>query len=547
MSIGQIKQDQDVLHTSSAVIDAGDRPSISNEPKNARKDLVTTRYLEELNFREASPDKAFFDGAGLRELDPDLVTLNPDSTENPRNWSRKAKWVTTALTGGYCFLPTFSSTIFAPALLLVMADLGIKNPTLGAAQISIFVFAFSLGPLFAAPLSEIYGRTIVVSLGNVAFIAFSLGAGFAQNAVQLAVCRFFAGVGGSGGLAVFGGVLADIWDLEERTKASALMSTLLILGPVVGPACGGWISERASWRWTCWVPATAAAFLQVAALLYMRESYAPVLLERKLLKNRRLRPQRELYTVMDLRLGSVPRKGAGSLISSAIRPVMYLLVDPVLFLLSLYFSSVFGEVYLLIVTFPEIFGEGYGHSAGIVGVDLLAQGVGNMIGLVVTVKAHGIIYKRQTRPDHIYNPESRLVPAFPGALLLVAGLFLYGFSALKYHFIVPLVGFVVFAAGAMNIFMAIQLYIVDCFAYPASAVATCKLYISRLKMLYMLSSRIFPLFGSRLFETLGVDWGAGLLAFLSLGLGVPFLPLIYLYGKKLREIGKRNMQNIVSH
>lgn len=41
------------------------------------------------------------------------------------------------------------------------------------------------------------------------------------------MCRFFAGVGGSGGLAVFGGVLADIWDLKERAKASALMSTLL--------------------------------------------------------------------------------------------------------------------------------------------------------------------------------------------------------------------------------------------------------------------------------------------------------------------------------
>ncbi|KAG5288726.1 MFS membrane transporter [Histoplasma capsulatum G186AR] len=420
-----------------------------------------------------------------------------------------------------------------------MADLGIKNPTLGAIQISIFVLAFALGPIFAAPLSEIYGRTMIVRTCNILFIAFSIGSGFAQNAAQLAVCRFFAGVGGSGGLAVFGGVLADIWDLKERAKASALMSTLLILGPVVGPACGGWISERASWRWTCWVPAMAAAALEIISLIHMKESYIPILLERKLQRNKRLHPDMDLYTVVELLLDLSTRR-AGSFISSAIRPVIYLLVDPVLFLLSLYFAFVFGEVYLLIVTFPDIFGDGYGHSAGFVGIDLLAQGVGNILGLIATVKAHGIIYERQTRPDKRYNPESRLVPAFPGALLIVAGLFLYGFSALKYHFIVPLVGFVIFAAGAMNIFLAIQLYIVDCFAFPASAVAS-------LSFLRFVFAGVFPLFGPRLFQTLGVDWGTGLLAFLSLGLGLPFLPLIYIFGKKLREIGKYNMRKITSH
>lgn len=46
------------------------------------------------------------------------------------------------------------------------------------------------------------------------------------------MCRFFAGVGGSGGLAVFGGVLADIWGLKERAKASALMSTLLCVSNI---------------------------------------------------------------------------------------------------------------------------------------------------------------------------------------------------------------------------------------------------------------------------------------------------------------------------
>ncbi|OAX84745.1 hypothetical protein ACJ72_00884 [Emergomyces africanus] len=374
MSIDSRKENRDSLQIPGATLEAGVSLNLSNDSNISRRKLVAIRYQEELKLREASPDKIFYDGVNLRELDPNLITLSPDSKENPRNWTQRAKWTTTTLMGGYCFLPPFASTIFAPALLLVMADLEIENPTLGAMQISIFVLAFALGPIFAAPLSESYGRTIIVRTCNILFIAFSLGSGFAQNAAQLAVCRFFAGVGGSGGLAVFGGVVADIWGLEERAKASALMSTLLILGPVIGPACGGWISERASWRWTCWVPAMAAAALEITSLLYMKESYIPVLLERKLLKSKRLHPENDLYTVIELRADRVSTKRTGSLISSAIRPVIYLLVDPVLFLLSLYFAFVFGEVYLLIVTFPEIFGSGYGHSAGFVGIDLLAQG-----------------------------------------------------------------------------------------------------------------------------------------------------------------------------
>ena len=37
---------------------------------------------------------------------------------------------------------------------------------------------------------------------------------------------------------------------------------------------------------------------------------------------------------------------------------------------------------------------------------------------------------------------------------------------------------------------------------------------------------VFPLFGSKLFTKLGIDWGMGLLAFLLLGIGIPFIPLV---------------------
>jgi len=108
-----------------------------------------------------------------------------------------------------------------------MNDLGVTDSTVGALQVSIFLFALAIGPLVLAPLSERYGRAAIIHFGNLVFVAFSLGGGFSQTAVQFSVCRFFAGLGGSAAIAVVGGFVSDVWDLAARPKASGLV----MLGP----------------------------------------------------------------------------------------------------------------------------------------------------------------------------------------------------------------------------------------------------------------------------------------------------------------------------
>ena len=86
--------------------------------------------------------------------------------------------------------------------------------------------------------------------------------------------------------------------------------------------------------------------------------------------------------------------------------------------------------------------------------------------------------------------------------------------------------------------------------------------VSALRFLFV---GAFPLFGLKLFEKLGVDWGIALLAFLVLGLGLPLLLLVsmtlslscteedilvmpmqlYLFGPKLRKLGAERMDKFV--
>ncbi|RSL78424.1 hypothetical protein CEP51_008217 [Fusarium floridanum] len=454
--------------------------------KPSPRSEVTAKYNQNAEQRAKEPDYIFYGGDDLRDLDP-------DTQQHPR-------WTVTLLVGAYCFLAPFTSTIFAPSLSSVMADTNETDPAKAALHIAMFLIAFAVAPIFLAPLSEI----------------------------------FFAGMGGSAALAIMGGVLSDIWNLEERGAASGALGTAIVMGPVLGPVCGGWMSQRASWRWTCWVPAIAAVVVEVVSIFSMDESYAPTLLKRELKRQKQQRPDAKLYTVLDL--NSNDSKAAMSLFESASRPIMYLLLDPALLLLSIYYGFVFGVLYLVIVTFQRVFGEGYGHSPGIVGVDMCSEGIGAVLGMVGTTKLLGVIYRRQIKSES-YKTESRLISAFAGALLVGTGLLIYGFTALKAHFIVPLIGVVLFSSGMTNAYLAIQLYIIDSYEYSASAIAG-------LSVLRCLFAGVFPLFGDQIFDSLGVNWGVGLLALLSLGLGLPFLPLIYVYGPRLRDVGKRNRRRV---
>lgn len=104
------------------------------------------------------------------------------------------------------------------------------------------------------------------------------------------------------------------------------------------------------------------------------------------------------------------------------------MVDPVLFLLTLFFAFVFGELYLLIVTvcysnsrsltlsqffllvqLSKVFDEGNGHSTGMVGVDMLSRGIGCAIGLVSTMKRLDLAHKQQTKKTRKHKPETRYV------------------------------------------------------------------------------------------------------------------------------------------
>lgn len=90
----------------------------------------------------------------------------------------------------------------APALNAIQQDLHFKSPLLGILSLSVFILGTAVVPLFTAPLSEVFGRTLVLQSTNILYIIFNTLCGVAKTQNQLIVFRFLAGLGGAGPFAV---------------------------------------------------------------------------------------------------------------------------------------------------------------------------------------------------------------------------------------------------------------------------------------------------------------------------------------------------------
>ena len=210
-----------------------------------------------------------------------------------------------------------------------------------------------------------------------------------------------------------------------------------------------------------------------------------------------------------------------------IRPIKLLLFSPIVILPCVAVAIMFGYFYLLITTFSTVFSKQYGFSTGMVGVSYLGIGVGNIIGLALFANISDRYLERKQKLCEM-KPEHRLGIVVFGGPLVAVGLFCYGWSAqAQVHWIVPILGTVLFGMGFMTFMMPISTYLIDSFTvYAASA-------ISANILLRSIVGAVLPLIADQLYRRLGLGWGNSLLAFVALST-CP-LPWLFLkYGERLR-------------
>ncbi|KAJ7364851.1 MFS polyamine transporter [Mycena albidolilacea] len=459
----------------------------------------------------------------------------PDDPLNPKNWSRNKKWAATLVVSAFTLISPVSSSMIAPASTQVAERFGITNDVVIGLVTSIFILAYAIGPLFLGPLSEIFGRNRIIQGANLWYLVWNLGCGFAQNTGQLLAFRFLSGLGGSAPLAIGGGVLGDIWDAEERGQALAIYSLAPLLGPVVGPMCGAFIAEKSTWRWVFWSTSIVDVGIQILGILYLRESYAPFLLEQKTNQIRKsLDAEKGPVRHVRSKFGDEDRTWQRIMITALTRPFVLFYNEPIVQVLGIYMAFIYGLFYLFITSMPLMFQGTYGESVGVSGINYLALGVGVTGASQINARLMDYIFRRlKEKNGGDGRPEYRIPSMVPGTLALPVGLLLTGWTVqAKVHWIVPDIGIALVGAGTILNFQSIQIYIVDAFAlYAASALAA----VGCLRAIFGFA---FPLFAKQMYEKLGYGKGDTVLAVISIVIGCPSPWLLWTYGRQLRMRSK---------
>ena len=117
-----------------------------------------------------------------------------------------------------------------------------------------------------------FGRKRVLMVAITGFTVASVLCGIAQSLFQIVAFRLLQGMFGAALVPIAQSVLLDIYTPEERGSAMALFGVSVMVGPVLGPVIGGWLTDHFSWRWVFYinVPIGALAFAGIS--LYMRET-----------------------------------------------------------------------------------------------------------------------------------------------------------------------------------------------------------------------------------------------------------------------------------
>ncbi|KAK9449610.1 major facilitator superfamily domain-containing protein [Limtongia smithiae] len=455
-----------------------------------------------------------------------LVSFDGDDDPDcPLNWSFTRKCFTTFLYAACTFGPQFSSSVYGPTVdeISEKYNVGQEVATLG---VSLFILGVGFGPMLFAPVSEAFGRKIGCLVPFFISGLFAIGAATASNIETVIIMRFFQGLFGGAPVSNSGGVLGDIW--RPAARATALVFYAFVVGgstttsPIVGAALD--TTGPDGWRWSQYLCGIYAFVVSIAAGIFVKETYHPVILAQKA-KRLRLTTRNWAYHAQHDEWEFTFEE----ILTKHLRRPFAMLGTPIVICMCTYAAFAFGILYFGTIAMPIAFEDLRGWSP------LLARlpGIGLFLGIVFG--GCSIIYAgRRYTAAVVANggkavPEERLIVMRYTTFCMPVGLFIFGWTAdAKYPWIAPVIGITIMSIGFFTVFQGCLNYLVDSFStYAASAIATTTFTRSCF-------AAAFPLFGRIMFNNLTVPWGASLLGFVSLGM-VPIPFLFYKYGPYIRS------------
>jgi multidrug resistance protein len=335
----------------------------------------------------------------------------------------------------------FCDTIYLPSLGTIERDLQ-TSATLVAISISIYLFMNGLFSMVWGPLSDRFGRKLVLLVALAFFVVVSIVCIFAPNIIVLIVFRAIQGAAVSATLVVGQGTVADIYSAEHRGWYTGIFFVPFLVGPVIGPLIGGALSAKFGWRST-FVLLTCFSFLILLGILFLLEE------TQQYIAMQRFERQHPGKRIKDDDRQERPHFQKPWL---ALRFLIDMATIPYIAVATTTFAGLFTSLALFGSYLAE---EPYKKDETIIGVLFVPTGVVMLVGSLLG----GWLSDKASLYFTSSCPEGRLVPGMIFSVLTPIGLMIYGWA---FHYRVHLAGGII---GQMVLSFGQSVYQPTVFAY----------------------------------------------------------------------------------
>ncbi|GLI77574.1 hypothetical protein PoHVEF18_005865 [Penicillium ochrochloron] len=352
-------------------------------------------------------------------------------------FDKRQKWLIVFIVSFAATFSGFASNIYFPALPTIADGLNVSLELVNLTVTSYLIFQ-DIAPSFWGPVSDVKGRRIAYACTFVVFLGACIGLAETKNYATLIVLRCLQSTGSASTIAIGSGVIGDITTRADRGGFMGIFQAGLLVPVAVGPVIGGAIA-------------------------------AP------------------------------PQLGARKQID-VLGPFKILITKhacPIIVFLAIYYA-----VWQMSITaMSSLFKTRYGLTEIQIGLTFIANGVGSMVGTLITSKALDFDYRKvkasfELQPssrdgesgDHtpasqedfpLEKARLRLVPVFSGLQCL--SILLFGWTIQypnRVHIAVPIISTFITGWTAVSTQSVIMTYLVDVF-HDRSAAASASLNLAR--------------------------------------------------------------------
>lgn len=393
-----------------------------------------------------------------------------------------------------------------------------------------------------APLSETLGRRPIYASTLLLAVVFIIPGAVAKNLGTLLVTRLIDGIAFSAPMVLVGGTLADLWRTEERGVPMAAFSAAPFIGPAIGPLVGGFTADHLGWRWLYWLQLILSGFMYILITFTVPETYAPKILARRAKKMRKESGDDKYVSETDLETRPLSERAKIFLL----RPFQLLFLEPIVLLISLYMSVLYGLLYMFFVAFPIVYQEGKGWSASDTGLMFIPIAVGVIASACCAPLVNKDYMRRAARYNGKPPAEVRLIPMMISCWFIPIGLFIFAWTSYPdVHWAGPMMGGFPVGFGFIFLYNSANNYLVDSYQHLAASALAAKTFIRSFW------GAAVVLFTTQMYHRLGYEWvrthivivsqhptnifqAGTLLAFIGLACcAIPFV--FYFFGATIRK------------